>query len=265
MWELVLKICCLSYYSNSVVFQFLIDSGCDVKLLPRRHTDVSAAPLNIAPHLKRTQMKRSHIVLFFFLGWCFYAGCPLESVQILQCSENMFLPPGMSCNPLLCFHTGPCYCNHSHTGGTAERIDCILVTLQPYVIRVGCDRNFFDTFTVFLQQLDLLYNLTFYNMLTWEYGTFWSICLLLRLTHACGSLIQTILRCMKKLCKWNNVHTSRGCTVWIMWRHEDAILKHLHHCSIFYTPPPLQMCFISLLCLITLEQHYQLSEADVLL
>ena len=43
------------------------------------------------------------------------------------------------------------------------------------------------------------------------------------------------------------------------------MFKHLHRCSIFYTPPPLQMCFIPLLCLITQEQHYQLSEADVLL
>lgn len=103
-------------------------------------------------------------------------------------------------------------------------------------------------------------------MCEWEYGTFRFICLWLRLTHACGSLIQAILHSMKKLCKWSKVHTTtRGCKAWIMWLHEDAILKHLHHCSIFYTPPPLQMCFISLLCLITLEQHYQLSEADVLL
>lgn len=49
----------------------------------------------------------------------------------------------------------------------------------------------------------------------------------------------------------------------MIWLQEAATFKHLLQCSILYNPLPLQMCFIPALCLITQEQHYQLSEADV--
>lgn len=45
--------------------------------------------------------------------------------------------------------------------------------------------------------------------------------------------IQAIRHNVKKLCKWNNVHTSRGWKAWMMWLQEDAIFKHLHP----FTPP----------------------------
>lgn len=259
MWELVLKICCLSYYSNSVVFQFLIDSGRDIKLLPRRHTDVSATPLNIAPHLKQTQMKQSHIVLFFFRLMLLCRVSTRIRSNTLMFRKHVFTPRHELQSPTVFLHWLVLLQPQSYWGnGWGHWLYTCAITTLCHYIGSGSIGFLILSPTFFIISLS--------TMCEWENGTFRFICLWLRLTHACGSLIQAILHSMKKLCKWSKVHTTtRGCKDWIMWLHEDAILKHLHHCSIFYTPPPLQMCFISLLCLITLEQHYQLSEADVLL
>lgn len=67
-------------------------------------------------------------------------------------------------------------------------------------------------------------------------------------TKANGSFIQAILHNKKMLWKWNNVHTNRGLKGWMMWLQKDAVFRHLHHCSLFYTPPRLCKCVLFHCC-----------------